>query len=152
MDLPLELRLKIYEYAIVERGPICINRSWQTPFILGLGSGFRDLDSVTEIFFKSHAFVYYLTSLNYGEPDNQPFVNRLAQLTSNERGHVHKVTIVCSWACKDVTLETIQQRAEEVLSKEGDDEILHSWIGKLKFAHTDETFGGYVDQLNMISA
>ena len=140
MDLPVEVRLKIYEYAIVQSGPICINRSWQAPSILKLGSGSCDLDAVTKLFYKQHAFVYYLTGLNYGEPNIQPLIDRLLELTLTKREYVKKINIVCFWACKDVTIETIQQRVEERLSKEGDEEALGLWTGKLYFAPTDEAW------------
>jgi hypothetical protein len=136
MDLPVELRLRIYELALVQETAICINRGWQRPSLLSLGPTFQDSNIVSETFFKSNTFVYYLTAYTFGEPDVRDLIQTFRLLQPQERKLVRKVNIVCFWAAKDVTMQNIRKKVEEEMRNEE----IRFGAAVVNFLHTDDVW------------
>ena len=119
MTLPIELRLRIYEWALVQETAICINRSWQRPSLLSLNPPFPDHAIVASTFFKTNTFIYYLTAHTFGEPDVRDLLHILRLLRPREKALVRRVKIVCFWAAKDATMRDIRLKVTEEMRREG---------------------------------
>lgn len=138
MDLPIELRLRIYELSIVQDIAICINRTWQLPSLLSLDSAFQDDEVVAEIFYKHNIFVYYLTSYTFSSPDVRDLIQRLSLLSPKERTWLRTLNVVCFWAAKDVTIDQIKLKVGQELMEEG--LILGDGREVVRFLHTDDVW------------
>ena len=138
MDLPIELRLRIYELSIVKETAICINRTWQLPSLLSLGPTFPDHEIVAETFYKQNMFVYYLTSYTFNAPDVRDLIRQLSLLSPKERRWLQTVNVVCFWAAKDVTIEQIKANVIKEMTRAG----LELDCGRelVKFMHTDDVW------------
>ena len=119
MDLPVELRLRIYELAFIQRTAICIDRGWQRPSLLSLGPRFVDHVIVAKTFFKRNSFVYYLTAHNFSEPDLRDLMQIFRQLRPWERALVRKVDVMSFWTAKGVTMQYIRNKVEEEMRTQG---------------------------------
>jgi hypothetical protein len=138
MDLPIELRLRIYELSILQDTAICINRAWQLPSLLTLGPKFPDHDIVAEIFYKHNTFVYYLTSYTFSSIDVSDLIHKLSLRSPKERSWLWTLNVECFWAAKDVTIEQIKAKVDEAMSAEG--LVLGGGKEVVRFFHTNDVW------------
>lgn len=138
MDIPVELRLRIYELSLLQDTAICINRTWQLPSLLSLGPAFEDNEIVAEIFFKHNTFVYYLTSYTFSSPDVRDLIQRLSVLSPEERSWLWALNVVCFWAAKDVTIDQIKAKVGQELMEEG--LVLGDGREVVRILHTDNVW------------
>lgn len=70
------------------------------------------------MYFQRNTFVYYLTSYCNEEPGINSIMEQLRCLEIQHRKLLWRVYVICLWAAKDVTLEDIETRLKEGMSRE----------------------------------
>ena len=138
LDLPAELRIRIYELALIQNAPICINRSWQEPPLLSLGPDFPDFEVIYSTFYAENTFVYYLSAFHFDDPNFQALVDRIRFLGQYRRDCSRRVNVVCYWATKVATIEGVKGKVVDALRGEG----VEVREDVFRFVHTDEVWKG----------
>lgn len=108
LDLPPEIRLRIYEFAVVQLHAICINKGWHEPPIVTAIK--RDSRDIAKMHYGGNIFVYYLTAYHFGgskfdTPNFEDFADRIAVLSEWKRCYLCALEVVCFWAEERETVD-----------------------------------------------
>jgi hypothetical protein len=120
-DLPLELRLQIYEYLFVQSESIYVNKDWSEPtdLITALSAHLQvDAEEMQRVYYRENAFGYLLTNLKTekGVYDYQGLIRHLENLGALKRTWLKRIDIVCFFS----TPERV------AVAKEG----IQKWLGE----------------------
>lgn len=98
-DLPVELRLQIYQLVLVQDKGVFINDGWPGPnrdlLIAVEDLGEADANEIWRIHYRKTNFAYLFTNLKCGTFDYVGLIRRLEELNSIERRWLNRIQVVC---------------------------------------------------------